>query len=300
MLRSLKGLADFRVDASDGPVGRVHDFYFDDDRWAVRYLVVETGGFLLRDRVLVSPIAVTEIDATTDSITLRLDREQVAASPDVDHDKPVSRQHEIDYYNHFRWPYYWRGGGIWGVAPIPSQLISLPRPDTDPSASTGGQREADRGDPHLRSVREVRGYRLEARDGEVGHVEDFLIDETNWALRYLVVDTVNWWPSKSVLVSPHWASAISWSLRKVRVEIPEEELRTAPAYAGPARVDAEAEARIERHYGRAGHGPGRKGAAPASPAGLTRGGATPAEEGLEPRDRVTFALRRGRGGRERG
>lgn len=143
-----------------------------------------------------------------------LTRQQVKDSPDIATDQPISRQQEAEYFRYYGYPVYWSGHGLWGVSMYPTYpgypgAAALPPGYVVPPTETP-QAEAERGDPHLRSTREVIGYHIQALDGEIGHVEDFIVDDANWAIRYMVVDTRNWWPGKKVLVSPQWIKAVSW------------------------------------------------------------------------------------------
>lgn len=244
MLRSAEGLKRNRIVARDGEIGFVHDALFDDERWAIRYLVVDTkwiGG----ERVLISPIAVEEADGALREIRVDLTVSQVERSPSIEEDAPVSRQMERKYADYYRYPYYWGWGGLWGAYGAPAALRTaerVPEPEERPSDVEG--------DPHLRSVREVSGYHLQATDGDIGHVEDVLFDEESWAIRYLVVDTSNWWFGKKVLVSPEWADSIRWDDQKVLVSLEREQIRRAPEWHPSALVNREYEARLYDAHGR--------------------------------------------------
>ena len=245
MLRSVKSFEGYKVRATDDDVGSVRDFYFDDEHWAIRYLVVDTGAFFSGRRVLVSPISFRHADWSTRQFHLALTREKVKNSPSIDLDKPVSRQHEREYFRYYGWPYYWgfNGGGIWGGEPIPASSAA------GHGASTISPEE-DKGDPHLRSVREVVGYHIQGTDGEIGHVDDFIVDDETWAIRYLVIDTRNWWLDKKVLVAPHWAERISWAENKVFVNLPRQMIKHSPEWHADAPVNREYEARLYDYYGR--------------------------------------------------
>jgi hypothetical protein len=255
MLRSLKSLEGFTIAAADGELGRVEQFFFDDARWTVRYLVVNTGSWLRGRLVLVSPISVRGIDTANSRIEVALTRAQVERSPDIDAQKPVSRQKEIEYFNHYGWPYYWAGTGIWGVAPFPMAMIARPYPVGGPPPLAGGDEslrddEASRGDPHLRSTREVNGYRIHARDARFGHVEDFVVDERSWEIRYLVADTVNWLPSPSVLLAPAWVERVSWEDRELQVDLTHDQVRRAPEFRPTEPIHREYERMLYDYYGR--------------------------------------------------
>lgn len=200
MLRSSKDLRGYTLHATDGDIGTVADFYFDDARWTVRYLVADTGGWLSGRQVLISPLALGAADWQERRLHTTLTREQVEHSPGSDTDQPVSRQHESELARYYRWPYYWGAAEAWGGYTYPYELMAA-------TAAAEADRqeppaEEEHGDPHLQSVREVTGYRIGARDGAIGHVEDFIVDDQSWAIRYLVVDTRDWLPGKRVLIAP--------------------------------------------------------------------------------------------------
>lgn len=208
MLQSVKHLHGYAVVATDGDIGRADEFYFDDTHWAVRYLVVDTGGWLDGRKVLISPYSVIGTDAHDRTVQLSLTREQVEKSPDIDAHKPVSRQHEADYLQYYGYPTYWGGADMWGLGGYPLVMPVAP-PAAEAKAETAATQENE--DSHLRSTREVTGYHIQASDDEFGHVEDFLLDLQSWAIRYLVIDTRNWVPaSKRVLVATDWIDDIVW------------------------------------------------------------------------------------------
>ena len=250
MLRSLKDLEGYAAGATDGDVGRVVDFLLDDERWAVRYLVVEPGSFLDGSQVLVSPISFRDVDWPTHRFHLALTKEKVRKSPSIDADKPVSRQHEGDFSRYYGFPCYWRSSGLWGVSSVPNAPAE-DEPKEEPAAPSG-----EPGDVHLRSTRDVRGYEIRGTDDAIGHVEDFLVDDETWQVKYLVVDTGNWWFGRKVLVAPDWATRISWEERTVHLGLARESIRTSPEWDPGAGVDPEYEARLRDHYCRPESSPG--------------------------------------------
>ena len=244
MLRSLKDLEGYTARATDGDVGRAVDFLFDDERWAVRYLVVEPGSFLDGSQVLVSPISFREVEWSAHRFHLALTKDKVRKSPSIDVDKPVSRQHEGDFARYYGFPFYWRSSGLWGTSSTPSALADDGSKEEPPAPPEEG------GDVHLRSSRDVRGYRVEGTDDAIGHVEDFIVDDETWQVRYLVVDTGNWSFGRKVLVAPDWATRISWEERMVSLDMPREAIRTSPEWDPAAAIDPGYEARLHDHYGR--------------------------------------------------
>jgi hypothetical protein len=248
MVWTASGIAGYAIVARDGRIGSVDDFLFDDATWTVRWLVVDTGSWLSGRRVLLPPARLGPPDAAEKSLAADLTRRQIEESPEFARDPPVSRQEETMIYHHYGWEPYWSSGfamtaGL-GVPPIQPPLYD---------AGASDRLALTEGDPGLRSAREITGYHIEATDGAIGHVEELLIDAAEWTVRYLVVDTRNWWPGKKVVIAPHWADAISWSERTVSVELTRERIRNAPEYDEAATLDRGFEERLYRHYDRPGY-----------------------------------------------
>lgn len=246
MLRSLKDIEGYILRARDGDIGKVTDFFLDDERWTVRYLVADTGGLLLGGRrVLISPISFREADWETQRFHVTLTKEQVESSPSIDTDQPVSRQRERELSRHYGYPLYWGTPGLWGMGAYPVALAGQGwnQAPAEPSE------EPDQ-DVHLRSAKEVRGYHIQGSDDSIGHVDDYILDDETWAIRYLVIDTKNWWFGKKVLVAPEWAHRISWQDRKVHVDLSRRAIEQSPEWDPSAGVNREYEARLYDYYGR--------------------------------------------------
>ncbi len=246
MLRSLKELEGYIVHATDGDIGNVVNFLLDDEHWTVRYLVVQTGGPILlygRD-VLISPISFRQADWSTQRFHLALTMDKVKSSPSIDVDKPISRQHERDYYRYYGYPYYWGYSGLWGMGTDPGMLAASKWSDVPAEPADAP------GDVHLRSARELRGYHIQGSDAAIGHVEDFIVDDASFEIRYLVIDTSNWWIGKKVLVAPLWASRVSWSENKVYVDMSRQAVKKSPEWNAGAAVNREYETRLYDYYGR--------------------------------------------------
>jgi hypothetical protein len=246
MLRRTSQLRGLVLGARDGEIGRVKDFYFDDSRWAVRYLVADTGKWLALRQVLLSPHSVRRIREDDKILEVNLTREQVEKSPPIDHDKPVSRQYEDSYYRYYNFPFYWQGASMWG--PMETPVLGVAPPPN--VAESRREDPSHSGDAHLRSVVAVTGYHIQALDGELGHVEDFVISDENWAIEYLVVDTVNWWPGKKVLVPPSWASEVDWHGSKLMVNLDRATIKGAPGYDASQPIARDYEAALFRYYNR--------------------------------------------------
>lgn len=243
MQKSTKDLKGNTIVSTDGDIGKVDDFYFDDEDWTIRYLVADTGNWLVGRKVLLSPIAVGKADFSSGQVNVKLTKKQVEESPSIDTDKPVSRQHEAYYHDYYGYPYYWSGPYLWGSMYYPG----LPVDDQQRVDERRAERE-EAGDLHLRSAATVAGYHIEATDGDIGHVEDFIVDDESWEIRYMVVDTRNWLPGKKVLVAPRWIDRVSWEESKVYVSLTREAIENAPEY-DPDALNREYEEKLHDHYG---------------------------------------------------
>lgn len=231
MLRSMKQMDGFTVVASDGEVGTVANFLFDDEKGTVRYLVVDTGGWLIGRTVLLSPHAVQQVAWRARNIHVLLTKEQVENGPNVDTDKPVSRQYEASLFNHYGYPYYWTGPLAWGTAPYP--MPAMPASAIDPVFQTrpfGAFPQRKQGDPQLRSADAIMGYGIESLDGKVGHVEDFLFDDVDWSIVALVVATKNWWPDRHVLLSLNLVERVSWEDKAIFVSADRTYIELSPDF----------------------------------------------------------------------
>jgi uncharacterized protein YrrD len=241
MLNNTKKLMGHKLDSLDGEIGKVKDFYFDDQHWTIRYLVADTGGWLTGRQVLISPYALVAVVGEDQHIAVDLTRKQIEDSPSLNTDKPVSRQFEQVYYGHYGWPVYWGGPYSWG------NYSHLER-DREKWAESIPHEKA--WDPHLRSTSGVSGHHIQALDGEVGHVEDFIIEDETWAIRYLVVNTHNWWPGKKVLVSPQWIESVSWNEKKVFINLSRDAIKRSPEYTEETLLTRDYETGLHRHYQR--------------------------------------------------
>lgn len=234
MLHKMKQLKGFYLRASDGDMGTVDDVYFDDAKWTVRHLVVDTGGLLSGRQVLIPPQAIREIDWNDSTIRVNLTMQQIEDSPGIDNHKPVSRQHEQQVFDYYGFPYYWGSPFAWGAAGMPGAAgivtpVGLPVNAVTEESSLGGESEraadeAAHADPHLRSGREVMGYTIYARDGDLGHVDDFLFDEQDWSLQMIEIDTRNWLPGKHVAVPVERIREVSWDGQRVEMDMTKEEI----------------------------------------------------------------------------
>lgn len=244
MLDRARMLRGYKLNSLDGELGSVKEFFFDDRHWAIRYLVADTGSWLAERQVLISPYALGAVSRDAHHISVNLTRKQIEDSPSLGTHLPVSRQFQEAYYGYFGWPTYWSGPYMWGSYPYIARDHELWR-HANPAESPW--------DPHLRSTHDMDGHHIEGTDGQVGHVDDVIIDDETWAIRYLVIDTRNWWPGKKVLVSPKWITEVSWSESKVVVDLSREAIQGSPEYTEGSLLDRDYEARLHHHYDRHGY-----------------------------------------------
>ncbi len=228
MLQSTKQLYGDKLGASDGEIGHVKDFYFDDQNWAVRYVVADTGSWLTGRLVLISPHAFGGLYQPGKLVLVNLTRKQIEDSPSIESHKPVSRQYEEEYYRYYGWPSYWEGDGLWGVSGFP--IVELPaKPLPKKSAAASGPQPEPAGD-HLRSTQAVNGYHIKASDGTIGHVCDFMMDSQNWAIRQLVIKTGHRLSGNEVVIPTGKVDRISYEESTVFVNLTREAIEQSPAH----------------------------------------------------------------------
>jgi sporulation protein YlmC with PRC-barrel domain len=253
MLRTIESLYGRTVAARDGEIGTVDQIYFDDEAWGVRYLVVETGSWINKRKVLISPYSFKHADPGSSTVEVDLTQQQVKDSPNIDTDKPVSRQHETEYLGYYGYPTYWGGAYLWGVGAYPGYGAIVSGPWMESEARTQHDQETDNppADVHLRSTKAVKGYHVEAADGRIGHICGFIVDDVVWAIRYLIVDTRNWWPGgKEVLLATQWINQTNWCDSTVSTELSREAIRNSPEYDDTVPLARSYEQALHGFYGK--------------------------------------------------
>jgi uncharacterized protein YrrD len=292
MLRKAHTLIGNKIHALDGDMGHVADFYFDDQDWTVRYMIVRTGSWFSEKHVMLSPAVIRDLAWDDKTLFVDLTQKQLKNSPDLDLAKPVTREQEMELASYYRWPRYWVGAPAGAIDPVAANMglaatgvpamgsvpVGVPTRDapshlvndisstdiadagqSNTDITNSGESKVDAElrraaqatglDHTLRGVKEVIGYHIEANDGEIGHVEDFFIDEENWQINYLLVDTGNWLPGRKVLIAPDWITDISWSDSQVRVNATREQVKNSPEFDPRGAVDRHYESALYGHYG---------------------------------------------------
>jgi hypothetical protein len=243
---------------NDGSVATVVCIYFDDQSWKVRHFVVRVDGQDPGREVLIPPQVIRRLTEQSSSLTIGLTRRQLESAPSADSQLPISRHHELQISNQvdqpslrsrtaldsarpwdficFGWPPHQVQGLLFDPTIDPSRLIQPHQPRAIPAQ------------PHLRSSQAVKGYRLHARNGQIGHLEDFILEEPDWNVRYLEIGTRNWLPGKHVLMPPTWIRDMNWALHQVLVDLDRETIRTAPPYDSCQAITHSDETALTEHY----------------------------------------------------
>jgi uncharacterized protein YrrD len=244
ILHSAEHIYGFTIAAKDDELGKVEDIYFDDETLTMRYLVANTRKWLPGKSVLISPAAFEHIHERHNNFSVALTKEQVKNSPDIDASKPISRQQERNLMVYYGWAPYWGGAGLWGPGAYPTDIL---RQGEQMEETHPEEKEIEQ-EAHLRSAKEVKGYSIQASNEEFGHVDDFIIEEDTWKIRYLVIDTKNWWFGKKVLISPDWIKDVSWGTHKVYIDLPKERIKQGPEYDPNQPITPEFEQRVHNVY----------------------------------------------------
>lgn len=248
MLRSIKDITkNYELLATDGQIGKVNDFYFDDIFWKIKYLVADTGSWLHERLVLISPVSLGQPDWALGKLPVNLTKEKIENSPSVFKDQPVSKQQESKLLQYYTWPVaYGHGMEMANFADMQLYAKRIQQIEQEKNKSES----LDESDPHLRSFNEVKGYHIDANDGEIGHIEDFVVEDKTWIIRYMIVDTRNWLPGRQVLVSPEWITKFDWAKSEVSVDLSQNIIKNSPEFDPKDAVNRDYEAQLYDYYGR--------------------------------------------------
>lgn len=245
MLRKVDTLIGVDIVSEGGKIGTITDVLFDDREWIIRYFLVDTGDWLSSRKTLISPHSLSEPKFDEHVFPVKLTREQIKGSPSISADEPISRQHETDFHDYYGLnPYFTIARGATGEPQAPLNESEAGEVEENAEVAT---KEAD---SHLRSANHVTGYHIQATDEEIGHVEDFFVDDEVWNIRYLVVDTRNWLPGKKVVLATDWIDRVSWDHKKVFVAVTKETVKNSPEYISKAPLTRAYEKRLHQYYER--------------------------------------------------
>lgn len=235
----MKEMRGYTVKATDGEIGKIHEFYFDDNAWTVLYLIAEIGNWLASHNVLISTSLIEK--PILASVPISISKEQVKRSPKVTSEKPVSQQHEL-LSDTIKRP-YWNSFLIHNTDVTPEMFYNLIIPNKNKSGTESFN-------PHMRSSREVLGYHIKADDGEIGYIEDFILDTETWIIRYIVIDTKNWLPGKKVMLGITWLNDISYEESIAFINLSRRFIEHCPEYDPAAPINREYEERLYGYYDR--------------------------------------------------
>lgn len=241
MKLSLRSFTGFSLGASDGEIGSIKEVYFDDATWTVRYLIVKTGNWLSERVILISPQALTKLDYTQRTFHTNLSMKQVKDSPDIDTDKPVYRQEEAKLYDYFPWQPYW-GFGVAGAGVLIPSVHALRENENRMDEPTQNS--------HLRSSKKVTGYHIHATDGELGHIEDFIINVDNWTIEFMIIEAGTWLAKRKLMLSPDWIVDINWATSRAIVNVSVDTVKNSPEFDKSSPVNEVYEKNLRDYYGK--------------------------------------------------
>ena len=260
MLRSMNDLEDYAIHASDGNIGHLKDFTFDDKAWVIRYFVVDAGAWLSSRMVLISPIGIGAPNWGEKTIPASITKEQVRNSPPYDVQEPLTTQSETEYLGYYNYPYYWGGPSLWGHDIYPSRFttgsggFNAPPFVLRPPPPQPEEAETELHTQHaLRSGKGMIGSLVAGSDGDIGVVKDLLVDEKSWAIRYMVVKTGSWSKSLQVLIATKWIETVNWDDTVVSVDMSRQDVESAPHFDPDVKIDRQFEAGLHAHYGQPGY-----------------------------------------------
>ena len=245
VLRNARTLIDHEVRSAGEVIGKVADLFFDEQEWCIRYFAIETGGWLNRRRILISPAVVVHPDWDPNVLPVNLTKDQIRESPVVEWDVPLSRKSEHALRQHYGWPIYWDDNSPAANHPPPAAALV----ETSSSGVKTTSPATSFAQNHLRSVKEINQYRIHAIDGEIGRAVDFLIDDRSWDIRFVVIDSGNWLPGKKVVVSPWWIAEVNWPELEITVDLSKDSIKNSPDYDPDHPLTADYAGRLYDHYG---------------------------------------------------
>ncbi len=220
MLHNITEFYGYKLAALGGEIGQVKDFLFDDENWVIRYLVVDIGPSWNDRLVLLAPHALSKLDYFEKTLLVKLHKIQIDRSPSLEVGVPLSREFEIDFYNYYGLPPYWKGQGMWGADDYPGGLFTRPSPPPIQS----GTRDMHRGPQHLKRARGITEYDVQGNDGTMGHVTGFLVDAKSWTIRDMTVETGHWHDGKEILIAPGNVERIGCGEGKVFVNLAKSDI----------------------------------------------------------------------------
>ena len=223
MLLSARELTGYTVLARDGRLGTIEDFHFNSRDWVIQYVIVNSLDWPIGRWLLMPPSAVERTDLEASVLLVKVTKGDIKKSSRVDTNDPVSRQQEIgSAHCHKRFTYWDRITGSEG-------------PDSTPvgvqAGKTSESDEVSSAKPKPQSAEEILGFRILARDGEVGRLEDLIVESETWAVNYLLVTTRNSPPGGRALLAPCWITCVARDTFEIRVDLKRDTIRNSPEFS---------------------------------------------------------------------
>jgi sporulation protein YlmC with PRC-barrel domain len=252
MFRSLSELFGYNIQAKDGEIGRVHDFYFDDEgEWRPRYLVIDTGPWILGRKVLIAPEALGQPNWADQSFPVDLTQDQIKASPDMDTALPISRRQQVALHKHYRWPAYWDAPAPFSASPVSNTAAKIKHETVQNDQEKEVVERLIQQDANLRSAKEVIGYAVKGTDGDLGQIDDIILDDQNWKLIYLVLDTSTWLSKgKKTLIAVHWIKWISHEDQELQLSLPQQAIEESPPFDPETPINRSYEEVLYDYHGK--------------------------------------------------
>lgn len=245
MKRSLKEIAGYAIESKDGIQGKVKDFLFDEETWTIRYLEADLGNLFSERKVLIPKVFLKVPDWTNQRFPVELSKSDVEKCPELGENLPISRKYEQELSKYYATNAYWPQTHIHSIG-APG-ITHPPRPVRTLSKRIDEKKL----DTHLRSFLEIKGYHINAIDGKIGHIDDIIIDDTDWKIVYAVVDTSNWLPwSKKVLIGTNWMDEISYVNNEIKINLHIDSIKSAPEFDPSEPINEEYEKKLYDYIGR--------------------------------------------------
>lgn len=232
MLRSIEDLIKSGVTCPDGDLGRVEQVYFDVRTWGMCYLIVDTSAWGYGEKIWVPLRCISQIDFASGVVKLNRTQQKMLSSSSLDTKTPVSRLQEVRIFDYYDCKPYWEEANFHGTPHDPAAPL-------EPDANTRMTEQMNalnalnalNATVHPLSTKEVGGFTIEALEGPIGHIRDFVFDDETWLIRYLTVDTRDWWQSESeVLLSTESFKCIDSTTSTISTSLSRDAIKRSPAY----------------------------------------------------------------------
>lgn len=242
MLRSLNKIMNFKLQGLDKEVGSCKDFIFDDKFWVIRYLEVDTSKWLpFGGKVLICPISLSEPNWEKHQFLANLTRVDIKGCPPLDEHQPISHLYEAELFKYYGYGIYWMDVGEWVCTDSPAESAdaSLYRSETKNKFEN----------LHLHATNEIKGYDVHASGQNIGNIDDFILDDDNWTISYIVIDMRSWLPvGRKVLISHKCIEAVNWAEHSISVNVSAHEIKANPLFDLKRLIDLQSDSNLDKYY----------------------------------------------------